>query len=107
MSNNSYQINLPHFNWKALQDAFTDVVTAINANRPVEGTGIRITGMGDMGSLIETGPGGGSGPGGTEGGGAQWCQIYIKDTTGGGCVDKVIWYWGTLPAVPPGPPKPT
>jgi len=103
MSNNSYQMKLPTFDWKPLQDAFTDVVTAINANRPVEGSGIRVTGMGDMGSLIECGPGGAGGPSEDisttpDGQTAGWHQISVVVVDPVlGCIEQVIWYWGTAP----------
>jgi hypothetical protein len=89
--------------WTWLETALNAIIDEVNRQKPVASTSIAIE-ESPNGSLLKvTQAGGGtSGPSG-----GQWCQMSVKDTSTGVCQDMVIWYWGTPPAVPPGPPQPS
>jgi hypothetical protein len=87
--------------WIWLETALNAIIDEVNRQKPVASASIAVE-ESPNGSLLKVTHQGTGSPNG------EWCQIYVKESDGsGGCVDKVLWYWGTPPADPPGPPAPS
>jgi hypothetical protein len=90
--------------WTWLETALNAVIDEVNRQKPVASASIVVE-ESPNGTLLKTvslqGTQSGTDPGAPQPppdpptGKGQWCQLAVIDTSGGQCVTKHLWYWGT------------
>jgi hypothetical protein len=92
--------------WTWLETAINAIIDEVNRQKPLASATIAVE-ESPSGTLLKLTSPQQAATGEVWDPSVGWQQIYVKESDGsGGCVDMVLWYWGTPPAPPPGPAQP-
>jgi hypothetical protein len=97
--------------WIWLERTLNTIIDQVNRQHPISSTSVAVeespngtlfkvatAQQTDQASAPKAGSAGAPGPGPPPPpptGIGQWCQLNVIDTSGGQCVTRSLWYWGT------------